>query len=228
VTAVPPFGSDYVVEALVPHAGPPTKAGTFPFLSALLILDQVSGFWSWIERSFETEDDDLPAKADVIIAIGADVSRDGKSASPYSRAIAEKAVELYRQGKASAVLLVGGNSAGGVTEAGGMALVVADCIPRSNLLHEAESRNTIENAKLALPILQTNGWTSAIVVAQQWHARRVRAIFRKRWGEAGIRVFVVKAHSNYGGGSQLRLAHFLAFFVWDTVGFLYAKLRGYG
>jgi uncharacterized SAM-binding protein YcdF (DUF218 family) len=191
-------------------------------------LDLVSGFWSWVERSFEIEDDDLPPKADVIIAVGADVSKDGNSASPYSRAIADKAVELHRQGKASAVLLVGGNSAGGVTEAGGMALVVTDRVPGSNLLLEMESRNTIENAKLALPILQANGWTSAIVVAQQWHARRVRAIFRKTWGQAGIRIFVIKAHSDYGGGSQLRLAHFLAFFVWDTVGFLYAKLCRYG
>lgn len=190
----------------------------------------MSGFWSLVERSFETEDDDLPEKADVIIAVGADVSRDGQFASPYSRAIAEKAVKLYRQGKARAVLLVGGNTAegmtGGVTEAGGMALVVGNRIPRGNLLLETESRNTIENARLALPILQAKGWTSAIAVAQQWHARRVRAILRKTWGETGIRVFVVKARSDYGGGSQLRLAHFLAFFVWDAVGFTYAWLRG--
>jgi uncharacterized SAM-binding protein YcdF (DUF218 family) len=148
------------------------------------------------------------------------VSKDCKSASPCSRAIAEKAIELYRQGKANAVLLVGGNSAGGVAEAGGMALVVANRVPRSTFLLATKSRNTIENAKLVLSILRANGWASAIVVAQQWHARRVRAVFRKTWGEAGIRVFVVEAHSDYGGGSQLRLVHFLAFFVWDTLGLL--------
>lgn len=195
-----------------------------------LILESVSGFWSLVERSFETEDDDLPEKADVIIGVGADVSRAGQSASPCSRAVAEKVVELYRQGKASAVLLIGGNAAGGVTggviEAGAMALVVGDRIPRSDLLLETKSRNTIENAKLALRVLQAKRWTSTIAVAQQWHARRVRAIFRKTWGEAGIRVFVIKARSGYGGGSQLRLAHFLAFLVWDTIGFTYAWLRG--
>lgn len=185
------------------------------------------GFWDWLERSLETRDDRLPKKVDVAIAVGIDVSKDGTKASPQSRAVALKAAELFLRGKAENVLSVGGYSAGGPIEAEAMADIIADNIPETNLFLEKKSFRTYLNADYTLLILKQNGWKTAIIVAQQWHARRVRVTFRKRWQGSGIKFFVVKAQSPYGGGSQKRLNHFWSFVLWDIYAFIVSKIKGY-
>ena len=67
-------------------------------------------FWKWLERKLETKDDLLPDKADVVIAVGIDVSQDGKSAGPYSAAVAQKALELFKNQKTDSLLFTGGYS----------------------------------------------------------------------------------------------------------------------
>lgn len=65
-------------------------------------------FCERFERLFETHDDTLPAKADVVICIGTDVSRDGKTASPQSCSIADAARGLFLRGAVDNVLFSGG------------------------------------------------------------------------------------------------------------------------
>lgn len=85
------------------------------------------------------------------------------------------------------------------------------------------------NADECLKIMQENGWKSAIIVAQQWHARRVRATFKKRWAKSGIRFYIIKAHSNYFKemNSQKRFESFWKFALWDTLAFVVSKIKGY-
>jgi len=66
-----------------------------------------------------------------------------------------------------------------------------------------------------------------IIVAQQRHARRVLATFKKRWQGIGIDIYNVKAWSDYGGGSQSRLDHFFTFAARDILAFIVSKLKGY-
>lgn len=183
-------------------------------------------FWNWVERLFESHDDELIEKADAVIAIGIGVSKDGQSVSPQSEAVALKALDLFRQGSAENILLSGGHSNGYITEAEAMANVIKDKVPHSKLFLELRSYRTFMNADYTLPILQQKGWKKVIIVAQQWHARRVRATFRKSWDGTGIRFAVIKARSEYGGSFQKRLEHFLLFVIWDTLAFIISKLKG--
>ncbi len=184
-------------------------------------------FWGWLEKRIETRDDILPEQVDVIIGLGMDVSQNGKEASPQSRAVALKALELFLQGKGKNILFTGGyNLAGGPTEAELMAQVISGKVPPENLFLEKKSWRTFQNADSSLPILEEHGWKSAIIIAQQWHSRRARQTFRKRWDKK-VKLYIIKSHSAYGDSSMKRLSHPLIFWVWDAIAFVYSYLRGY-
>lgn len=178
------------------------------------------GLWGLVEQRFETSDDALPERADVIIVLGAALSKDGRGLSPQSCANLERALALVAEWRSNTLLFVGGNGVGALTEADAMARCVAD----RWVYVERRSHNTRTNALYALPIMRSQGWRHAIVVAQQWHARRVRATFRKQWRGSGVQFAVVKARSPYGGASQMRFAHFVSFLLWDTFAFAVYKI----
>jgi uncharacterized SAM-binding protein YcdF (DUF218 family) len=190
-------------------------------------------FWDWLERLLETKDDVLPLEADVIIGIGIDVSKDGQKASPQSKAVAIKVLKLFQKGRGKNILLSGGYSAGAITEAKAMDDIISKEVSKPKIILEEKSYRTYMNADYTLRILKEKGWKSAIIVAQQWHARRVRATFRKRWIKSGIHFAVIKARSKYRSGpknesnSQKRLKHFLLFVFWDNLAFIISKLRDY-
>jgi hypothetical protein len=192
-------------------------------------------FWQWLEKRLVTADDPLPRGSAVIIGVGIDVSAVGNSASPYSKAVANKCGELFRAGYGHRIIFTGGYFkpyVTGVTEARGMERHLTADIPRNIVALELRAQRTGMvsgahlNADNVLPMLKPNEKT-VIVVAQQWHARRVRAAFNKRWAGSGIDIRVVKAWSDYGGGSQKRLDHFWSFFLWDSLAFVISKLKGY-
>ena len=188
----------------------------------------MANLWKWLERILEMKDDPLPEVADVAIAVGCDVSRNGLWAGPYSAEIAYKCLDFFRDGGVKNILLAGGYSYNdGPTEAECMYNLIGSGVPRENIILEKESNRTYLNADLSLPIVESQGWKTVVIVAQQWHARRVKATFRKRWAGHGIQIFVVKARSNYGGGSQRRLDHFLRFVAWDIRAWLASIDRGY-
>jgi len=190
-------------------------------------------FWNWLEKLLETKDDVLPLEADVLMGIGIDVSKDGLKASPQSEAVALKILELFQEGKGKNVLLSGGYSVGGITEAKSMDNIFSKKVSKLKPILEEKSYRTYMNADCTLPILKEKGWKNAIIVAQQWHARRVRATFRKRWAKCGVHFAVIKARSKYGtgsgndGNSQNRLKHFVIFLFWDTLAFIISKIRDY-
>jgi uncharacterized SAM-binding protein YcdF (DUF218 family) len=87
------------------------------------------------------------------------------------------AIELYRTGVASRVLLSGGGSA--VSEAEVMRrLALAAGIPESALLLEPVSRNTHENAIQTARLLGACGVTEVVLVTDRYHALRARILFR--------------------------------------------------
>jgi len=196
----------------------------------------------WLER-YEIKDDFVPAHphaADVIIGIGTDVSRDGRKVSPQSAAIVETIADFYSCFRSEDILFTGGYSyKGGPTEAETMydhLITLMTAADKKDIKHlrchsvlEKKSSRTYLNADYALPILQEKGWKTAIIVAQQWHARRVRATFKKRWAGSGIKFAVIKARSPYSGdNSQWRWRGFWRFlFCWEVPVWLYSKLKGY-
>ncbi|MDP2683899.1 MAG: YdcF family protein [bacterium] len=183
----------------------------------------------WLERCLVIADDELPDVADVVIGIGIDVSKDGEQASPYSKAVASKCLQLFNADKVQNILFTGGYSIHlwPVTEARAMCDEIAWQVPWENIYLEQDSYRTYLNADYTFPIVQEAKWKKVIIIAQQWHARRVLATFKKRWKDQGIKIYIVKAWSDYGGGSQKRLNYFFTFLLWDTLSFFVSKIKGW-
>jgi uncharacterized SAM-binding protein YcdF (DUF218 family) len=183
-------------------------------------------FLGWLERWLETRDDPLPEKADVVIGFDFGFAKDGIKASPQSRAITEKCLEIYNDRKAGSVILSGGLKVNNRTDAEAMADILKDKVPEDKLFLEIESIGTNGNVDQSLKIMRKHGWASAIVVAQQWHARRVRATLKKMWPHY-IKFSVIKARSKYGGNYGLIADNFMFFSVYDTLAFFWFRLKGY-
>lgn len=182
-----------------------------------------------IEQFFEIDDDPIPPNADVAIGVGIDVSSDYKKASPQSAAVAEKCAELFLNGKVKCILLSGAYPQNKeFREADAMKQVIQNKVPTERIfLDRGPSYRTYGNADNSLIEMKKHAWTSAIVVAQQLHARRVKSTFQKSWVGSKLSFYVIKARSKYGGGSTLRLKTFWNFLVWDSLAFIYSKFRGH-
>lgn len=183
-------------------------------------------FLGWLERRLETRDDPLLDKADVVIGFDFGFSKDGMKASPQSRAITEKCLEVYNYGMAGSVILSGGLKVCNRSDAEAMADILKDKIPEDKLFLDTESWGTNGNADQSLKIMLQHGWTSAIVVAQQWHARRVRATLRKMWPSC-MKFSVIKARSEYGGNYGRIADNFIFFSLYDTLAFIWFWIKGY-
>ncbi|MBU1202628.1 YdcF family protein [Patescibacteria group bacterium] len=185
-------------------------------------------FWKWFERRFAVTDDVLPpTPADVIICIGIDVFKDGYSASPSSREVAYKGRELFSQGYGRNILVSGGYHFKGLSEARAIAVILEKGVPTGNVFLDEIADRTWFNASESLKHMQAHDWQTAVVVAHPWHARRVKATFKKRWKNSDYSFAVVKARSAYGNGSQKRLDNFWLFLFWDTLAFVFSKFKGY-
>lgn len=117
------------------------------------------------------------------------------------------AAALYRAGKARWVVAVGGNGPNEAedqveAEAIGQMLEVLG-VPRSAIRHETLSRNTRENARNALPIIQALGVRRVLLVTSAAHMPRALKTFTKVWGDSGVEIIpastdVVLTRLSYG------------------------------
>ncbi len=186
-------------------------------------------FFKKLEKLFLRADDPLPEKADVIIGLGFGLTPDGKKVSPQLEKTVEKCLEFLKEGRADNLVFTGGFYIGdGPTEAEAMKHHLFS-LPggyRWKPVLERKSWRTYGNADNLFPIMKANGWRTAIIVTQQWHCRRARATFGRRWHGKGLKFYFVKAFSGYGGNSQTRLDNLIFFAVFDLLGWLISKIRG--
>lgn len=103
-----------------------------------------------------------PVTADVLVVLG------GGQNSERAR----YAVELYRAGAAPRILCSGlGDCEANVS------LLKRAGVPAAAILRENQSRNTRENAQLAIPLLRRLGARRVIIVTTWYHSRRALACF---------------------------------------------------
>lgn len=190
-------------------------------------------FSEWLERHIVIDNDPLTGTYDAAIGIGIDTTPDGRNASPHSEAVAWKCRELLLSGRAKRIVLVGGyHVANGRCEAETMWGVIATQTP-PNLFEEQTgieitSDRTYLNADASRRIATGMRWKRVVVVAQQFHARRVKRTFLRRWADSGIEIAVVKAWGEYTRNcSQRRLRSFWAFLAWEIGSFLLGKVKGW-
>jgi|GEM_PF-5439538 len=186
--------------------------------------------WNWIERNlFEIPDDKITVLLGEyvgIVGIGIDLNPTGNFASPQSEVVAlEVSEQNYWCPNSFIVLTSGYRVKGGLyseAEAMGRYMDFKD----ADIFLTEGVKHTHEEVKSVIEILHMQGCKKAIVIGQQLHLRRIRALFRKIGADSGIKFFFVKARSEYGGGSQWRLWCFPFFLVWEMMCFTWLKLRG--
>jgi uncharacterized SAM-binding protein YcdF (DUF218 family) len=139
-------------------------AAALLFLGTAIVVDR----FGQVERA---------QKAVVIVVLGARVLDGGAPSGPL-RARAEKAVELYRQGMAPALLFSGGVGDNAPAEGVVARAIALDMgVPASACWLEDQSHSTAENAARSAVVLRERGVKTAIVVSDPYHLLRARQYF---------------------------------------------------
>ncbi|QUL53897.1 YdcF family protein [Paenibacillus tritici] len=108
----------------------------------------------------------------------------------------EQGVQLFEQGYAPQLLL--SNAKEGAGPAGDMRETALSLgIPEDAILAEDAAQSTYQNAQFTLPIMQQQGFKSAIVVSSDFHMRRVKFIFDHVYKNSGIELTYIGADSGY-------------------------------
>ncbi len=121
---------------------------------------------------------DAAAPADVIIALGAGLRRDGRPGPALTRRSLH-AAELWRAGIAPAVICAGGRAESSPrSEADACReLLQRQGLPQSAIFLEDNSRSTEENALFSSQLMTARGWTSAVLVSDSYHILRASWLF---------------------------------------------------
>ncbi len=124
---------------------------------------------------------DSAAEADVIIALGAGLRRDGRPGPALTRR-SQQAAALWREGFAPRVLCTGGQAENYPrTEASACReILLAQGLPTAAILLEERSRSTEENAIYSRQVLDELGLTSIVLVSDSYHMLRAGWLFRQR------------------------------------------------
>ena len=125
-----------------------------------------------------------PQSADVVIVFGSKVERSGVP-STRLKARLEKALQLYRSGLASAMIVSGGTGKEGFDESIVMkSYLVGKGVPDTVIYTDGQGINTSQTCRNARRIMADNGWYRANIVSQFFHISRIKLASRR----AGINV----------------------------------------
>ena len=135
---------------------------------------------------------------DALIVAGCRVYPDGKP-SPALEWRVRKAVTLWKAGCAPRIVFTGGLGDFPPTEAEASATLAAELgVPRSDMVLEASSTSTEENARYAAAGLKGAATMRVLVVTDAYHVFRARRVFAHHFGD------VDAVGSTYGVVTRVR------------------------
>lgn len=184
-------------------------------------------------------EDEIPEKIDVIVGIGTGLKKDG-TCSPQSWANTEKTAVFWKEriAKSNKIIFTSGNSWEGPREAEAMAdLAVEFGVPKEDIIVEADSKNTRENAieTQAIVVKESgteNPWKNILVVAYRIHARKVRDCFKKVFEDPHLKnsfkIYITKTRADHDSKiPQKRLRSKARFFFWELLSYALFKFKGW-
>lgn len=122
----------------------------------------------------------MSATDTVIIVLGHPADEEGNPA-PILKSRLDKAIDLYREGKAEKIIVTGAAVYNRFVEAEVMAVYcINNGIPANDIIMEPRARNTYENAGMVKEIMIEKGYTKAIVVTSMFHVKRAKLFFKKQ------------------------------------------------
>ena len=153
------------------------------FLSTPWLANQASLWWE-VPRSIRTQ---LPTVSDAAVVLGglSDPSNSTPEHLEFNRAAERitEAVSLWREGRVKALLITSGSGElldPQAVEAPGLAAWAhSQGVPATGVVVESASRNTRENAVKSLPLADSHGFHSFVLITSAAHMRRAEAVFRK-------------------------------------------------
>jgi vancomycin permeability regulator SanA len=135
---------------------------------------------------------DAPTSAHCILVLGNTVLPNGQPA-PRTQARLDKAVQLFRDGRAPMVMVSGGTGVEGQPEGSRMAdYLIAQGVPASAIVVDDHGDHTEMTAQHCRTEAQRRGWSQVLVVSQFFHLTRCKLLLR----QAGISG-VSSAHADY-------------------------------
>ncbi len=121
-----------------------------------------------------------PGRADVAVLFGNTVRPDG-SPSPALVARLDRAVEVWRRGRAPVIVATRGFERSGVNEAPVMRrYLVAHGVPDSAIVEDPGGQNTWLTARDARQWMAAHGARRALLVSHYYHLPRCRLAFARR------------------------------------------------
>jgi uncharacterized SAM-binding protein YcdF (DUF218 family) len=135
-------------------------------LTALLLVAATAGAIWWTARQ-----DARPA-SDAIVVLGS-AQYDGVPSSIFEARL-EHALRLWQDGVAPVVVTVGGKADGDrFTEAeAGQAYLAQAGVPQEALVAVPQGVDTLESMRSVSAMFDGQGWTTAVLVTDPWHAMR--------------------------------------------------------
>lgn len=155
------------------------KPGSWKWKLTLGLAGAVTALlvWASVARSLAPKSNTDLNRFDAIIVLGTPADGDGNP-TPNQLARVTEAVNEYKRGVASHIILSGGAVANRFAEARVMERSAqAQGIPESAIVEETQARDTIENACFSARIMNEHGWRSAEVISSAWHLPRAGMIF---------------------------------------------------
>ena len=131
----------------------------------LLVVSTAGAIW-WTARQ------DARPTSDAIVVLGS-AQYNGVPSSIFEARL-EHALRLYSDGVAPVIVTVGGKRAGDqFTEAEAGRDYLADAgVPAASLLAVPEGVDTLESMRSVSRVFDEQGWGSAVLVTDPWHAMR--------------------------------------------------------
>jgi uncharacterized SAM-binding protein YcdF (DUF218 family) len=153
---------------------------------------------------------DSDGAVDVIVVLGAPVTRDGALGTSLRERV-EAGAAAWHARRAPWLLVTGGRTRdAAVTEAEAMRRhALARGVPDQAILVEDRARSTVENARFAAALMRERGLERALLVTQPYHLRRSLALFT-RAGVAARPLVLDESWIYRGGWTSLRALRWVA------------------
>jgi uncharacterized SAM-binding protein YcdF (DUF218 family) len=128
---------------------------------------------------------DTPQKADAIVVFAGGVGESGEAGGGYQERV-KRAADLYLAGYSPRMVFSSGYVFA-FREAEVMrSLAVSLGVPADAIVLELKASNTYENVRYVREILESRGWSSALLVSAPYHMRRALAVWKRNAPEIAV------------------------------------------
>jgi uncharacterized SAM-binding protein YcdF (DUF218 family) len=186
--------------------------------AALLVLLGLGLTAGAVWRSAHTDDASRIDRADVILVLGA--AQYGGEPSPVFEGRLRHAALLYREGRATTVLVLGGSAPGDTsTEAeAGRDWLLAEGLPAGAVVASPVGVTTLESLEAAADWMRERDLQSAFLVSDPWHNLRIKRMA----SDLGIEAYASATWQSAARSEGTRFDGYLR----ETIAYLYYRVFG--